>query len=320
MPQILSIVAPVYIAIGVGYLAVRKNVLTGPDLRMLGKFVVTFALPAMMFKALLQQDIGRSLHPTYLAAYLIGSVVAFATGFGVYRIGLRRSAVPSIFAALGMSASNSAFIGFPLVLQVAPSVAPEAFAMNMMVENLALLPTVLILASRADGQQSAWMDGIRTAIWRTAKNPMIVALGLGICASLAHLTLPEPAQRTLAMFAVTSTGLSLFVIGGTLAGVKPQGLMTRIAPISVGKLVGHPVLVAAAMSLLATLGARAIPHDLALAGLVMASVPMVSIYPILAQAHGAGEDSAAALFLTTVSAFFTLSAVIWMIQAGIVRV
>lgn len=47
---------------------------------------------------------------------------------------------------------------------------------------------------------------------------------------------------------------------------------------------------------------------------VMAAVPMLGIYPILAQKHGHDTMAAAAQLGTTVASFFTLMALIWGIQ------
>ena len=44
---------------------------------------------------------------------------------------------------------------------------------------------------------------------------------------------------------------------------------------------------------------------------VMAAVPMLGIYPILAQRHGHDTMAAAAQLGTTVASFFTLTAVVW---------
>jgi malonate transporter len=58
------------------------------------------------------------------------------------------------------------------------------------------------------------------------------------------------------------------------------------------------------------------PMDASLqtAAVLMAAVPMLGIYPILAQKHGHDTMAAAAQLGTTVASFFTLSSLVWLLQ------
>ena len=55
------------------------------------------------------------------------------------------------------------------------------------------------------------------------------------------------------------------------------------------------------------------PH-LQLAAVMLAAMPMMGIYPILAQSYGKEDLGAAALLATTVASFFTLSGLLWLTQ------
>jgi len=50
------------------------------------------------------------------------------------------------------------------------------------------------------------------------------------------------------------------------------------------------------------------------AALLTGALPMLGIYTILSQRHGHGTVSAAALLVTTVLSFFTLSAVLFVLK------
>ena len=47
---------------------------------------------------------------------------------------------------------------------------------------------------------------------------------------------------------------------------------------------------------------------------LMAAMPMMGIYLILAQANGQEDFSAAALLVTTLGSFFTLSGLLWVFR------
>lgn len=124
--------------------------------------------------------------------------------------------------------------------------------------------------------------------------------------------LPEPVLRAVNLFAVSSAGLSLFVIGGTLVGLPLGGMGQQIMPMVLGKLVLHPLAVFAAVMALPLVGFPAREPSLRLAAVLLAAMPMMSIYPILAQSHGKENLGAAALLVTTVVSFFSLSGLIWL--------
>ena len=76
--NILAITVPIYIVMGIGYSAGRAGLFSAPDMRVLGKFVVKFALPALLFTALSQRPIADIVNGSYLAAYAVGSLAVFA--------------------------------------------------------------------------------------------------------------------------------------------------------------------------------------------------------------------------------------------------
>ena len=129
----------------------------------------------------------------------------------------------------------------------------------------------------------------------------------GILASWAGVALPAALSRTVQLFAQASGALSLFVIGGSLVGLHIKGTLGTVAQISVGKLVLHP------LAMLLVLG-WLVPVDdpqLRTAALLSCAMPMLGIYAILSQRHGHEGISSAALLVTTVASFFTLSAFLW---------
>jgi len=125
--------------------------------------------------------------------------------------------------------------------------------------------------------------------------------------------LPEPVLRAINLFALSSAGLSLFVIGGTLVGLPLAGLGQQIMPIAFGKLVLHPLAVFAAVMALPMLGLAALEPSLRMAAVLLAAMPMMGIYPILAQSYGKEDLGAAALLVTTIASFFSLSGLIWLL-------
>lgn len=315
MLEILSITGPIYLIIMIGFFAVRFELFSKADMRVLGKLVINLALPCLLFTALSERAIGEIVRVDYLAAYATGTLAVIANAFFWSRCVAKQPAPAGAYVAMGMSSSNSSFVGFPILLLTLPAVAPSAFALNLMVENLLVLPLLLLIAD-ASGQ-----GGVPPAVLlrqlarRLVTNPLIIALVLGLAAALLQLKLPTPLARTATMFAQASGVLSLLVIGGTLYGLQMRGLAGRVLPVVLGKLVLHPLLVFAAFSALPWFGFT-LPGEMKQAGVLLAAMPVMSIYPIFAQRHGLEGDAAATLLLTTLGSFLTLNLLLTMLHAG----
>lgn len=121
-----------------------------------------------------------------------------------------------------------------------PSVAGVTLALNMMVENLLVIPLVIVMAEHGQHGAGGWAALKKLAI-QLATTPLILAMVAGLAVSMAELKVPAFFGRTVEMIAAASGALSLFVIGGALAGLLVRGMGRAIVPIVLGKLVIHPL-------------------------------------------------------------------------------
>lgn len=311
MLDILAITGPIFIVIAVGFAAVRSGLFAKADTRALGAFVINIALPAVLFKALSQRSFGEVMNPTHLAAYAIGSLAAFGVGVAVMRV-LRRQPMPkAAIVGMGMAMSNSAFIGFPVALQLFGQVAAVGLALALIVENLILLPLVIALAESSGDNGARVGRVVAQTFARLLKNPIVLAIVAGFGASLLGLRPPLMLAKAIDMLALASAPVALFVIGGALVGQKVGGMVGDLGLIAAGKLVLHPLAVLGMFWLLP-------PVDpvLQMAGVLFASAPMATVYPIIGQKYGQDGMCSAALVVTTVASFVTLSVVVGVLRAG----
>lgn len=307
MLDILSVTTPIYLAIATGFLTARFGLFSKSEMRVLGRFVIHIALPALLFNALIQRRFDEILNGTYLAAYVAGSMLNLGLALLWARRLTRHEPSAHPYIAMGMTCSNSGFVGFPIMLLTLPSVAGIALALNMLVENILLLPLLMSLAEHRAEAGGGRLRAIGQSILRLRKNPLIIAIFAAVVLSLLELQLPAAVSRTVALFSQASSAVSLFVIGGTLYGLSAKGMRSKIIPITLGKLVLHPLSVWLALTLAVLLGMPALPADLRTALLLTAALPVMSIYPILGMRHGHEGFCAAALLSTTTLSFFTLS-------------
>lgn len=318
MLSILAITGPIYLVAAIGFLCTRAGLFERADMRVLGKFVVNLALPALLFNAISQRSFAEVLNPVFIAAYALGSLGANLAGVLWARKVAGKPLSAAAIVGMGMSCPNSGFIGFPLVAQLfGPVNAGIGLALAMLVENFLTLPLSLALADSDTGEAGAGQTrgqrlraALRQSLRGIARNPMIWGIALGLVFSLAGWRLPQPAARTVDLFAAACASIGLFVIGGSLVGISVRGLARDVAVIAAGKLLLHPLLV-----LLAVLLLPPMPRELQVTAVVMAAVPMLGIYPVLAQKHGHDAMAAAAQLATTVASFLTLALAVGAAQA-----
>jgi hypothetical protein len=311
MLDILSITSPIYLIILLGFAMTRVGIFAKAEMRVFGKFVFNLALPALLFRAVAQRPIGEIVNVSYLLAYLCGTLLVIGCGYLWCRrvSGLDRTV--STIHVMGMACTNSAYVGYPILLLTLAPVAGVSLALNMVVENLFIIPLLLFMASTEGGASGRWHAASR-ALARLLRIPLIIALLAGLAVSLLGVKLPEPITRTVDLLATSSSALALFVVGGTLVGLSVHGLGSKVLPVSAGKLIFHPLAMLLMVTALPALGLPQIEPSLRMAVILMAAMPMIGIYPTLAQAYGQEDFAAVAMLVTTTLSFFTLSGMLWL--------
>jgi len=306
MLNILSITGPIYLSIALGFAATRHGLFSKVDGQVLGRFVLNFALPAMLFNTLSQRNFSEVLNPNYLIAYGVGSLCAFGIGFGVWRVWRQKPLTESGMVAMGVSCSNSGYVGYPILLQFLGPAAGIGLALTVLIENLITIPLALAIAESGETQHLSWQRTVLESLKRMTKLPMMQAIVLGFLFSMFGVHLPEVLSKTVNLFAASTAAIALFVNGGSLVGMRVVGLIQEVRWIAFGKLVLHPLAVGLMLMVVGP-----IESSLKISAVLLAGMPMLGIYPLLAQRHGQEGFCAAALLVTTVTSFFTISLILW---------
>lgn len=306
--EIFGITLPIFILIALGYGAVRLDLFSKEGIHHLSQFLIKFGLPALLFSAISRRDIAEVVQIDYLFVYGIASAMSFFVIFQLARILLSKGLPDCAIYGMGSSMSNSIMIGFPVMTSVIGPVAAIPFALSLMVENFLMMPLTLILADMGKNREARLVAVLKQVAGNILKNPFIIAIFLGLIFSLWNLSLPAPATRVIDLLSGTVTGLGLFIIGGLLVGFDSAGKRGDITLIVIGKLFIHPLSVLLILFFFPTMD-----QDLKTACLIMASVPMLSIFPVIGQKYNLGQLCAASILPTTVVSFFTITLLIWLL-------
>lgn len=307
MLTIIAITTPIFIMIFLGYFAVRSQLVPSETIAGMSKIVMYFTLPALIFSTLARMEFDDVIVPVYLATYAIGSVLTLLIGLFISLKLMNKSLTESTLKGLGMSNSNSAFFAYPVMLLAFSDPPTASFAMSLIIENILILPLAFVIleVSSSSGQGLNPVKMAYTVLKRLIKNPLILAVTGGVLASTFHLALPAVIDRVLVMLSGASATLALIVLGGSLVGTSLKGNTKDICFVTIGKLILHPVMIA-----VVALFMPEMDRNLLLGGILIAAVPMMSIYPIIGNQYGFRSLCASILLITTLASFVTLAIIL----------
>lgn len=245
MLEIISLIAPVFGLIGLGFLAARGQILNDGAAHTLAMFGYKIAMPALLFRAM--ANIGEvPVSPLWLVlTYTIGIAVTWAAATIATRALLRRPAEDAPAFAMGACFSNGVMLGFPVILlALGPEAAtPMAFIATCETVLLWVAGTLHMgLVSRGAGDGRSALSSLGSVLLDVAKNPLIIALAAGLAWNATGLVVPGVPARLIDMLAGAAIPVSLFALGMSLAAYRFRGQASSVAMLCGLKLMLYPAL------------------------------------------------------------------------------
>lgn len=301
----LELIAPIFALMLIGFVAVRSGYFPAAGLRGVSAFIARVAVPVLIFKALAERDLAEILNTPYLLAYSLASLIPFGAAFVFARLARGQDTVSAAFYGMGASFSNSIMIGLPIITALFGQAAMVPFALTLLVENLLMMPLTLALADSGQRQHASMLARLLATVPTIARNPIVIAIVLGLLASVLGLPLPAVATGAMGLLASTVTGAALFAVGGMLVGQRVGSMALDLGAIAAGKLLLHPLATFAVFALV-----PGIPAQHAAVAVLLASAPMFGIYAVLGEQYGKGAFCAAAIVPTTALSFLSITAAV----------
>ncbi|MBM6550089.1 AEC family transporter [Marinomonas ostreistagni] len=303
MNAVLNITAPIFFLILLGFIAIRFKLLPKEALPALSKFVLYMALPSVMITKIAALDLAAVINVPYMLVYALAGLTVFVVTLMLARFVLKERWSTSGVSAMGGMMPNSAFIGFPILLQFLDTAPAQAFAMALVVENILFLPLGLIFVESVHGHSGGTVKFVLAKVAkRIATNPIILAVFFGVLMSMLGLHFPRAIGGGLELLAQAAAPAALIVIGGSLVGVVIKGDKLRIGLVTSMKLILFPT-----MTFILLQFFPAMPYHLKAGVLVFSTVPMFSVYPIIGGEYGQRDFCASVLLVTTILSFFSIS-------------
>ena len=141
--SVAQVIAPIFLAIGLGILARRKQLLTSSEVRGLQQFAIQFGLPCVVFNSCLTADMGlESL--TSMVMILIPALVLTFWAFRARKKKFPYHNLPMLF-----SARETGMLGIPLFIILFGSAQVYRMGVLDLTQAITAYPVIAILTSNA---------------------------------------------------------------------------------------------------------------------------------------------------------------------------
>ncbi len=212
MASVLAAVLPVFALILAGYVCGRRGSLGEGATDVLNRFVVTLALPALLFLGAAHVTRASAGPPAFLYAFSAAMFACFFLSFTLERLagyGIADCAI----AGLGGGYANTGFMGIPLCLAVFGDPGLQPALMSSLL-TISLLFAVALALIEFDLQSSP--DLLRTLL-RTGRallgNPLLLAPLAGFALDLSGYALPAPLRHFATLLGDAASPCALVTIG-----------------------------------------------------------------------------------------------------------
>lgn len=310
MLTILNVVAPVFLLIALGYTAVRLKLFPRSGIAGLIGFVHTFAVPCLLFRAMLTVDFAAAFNPAIIGPFYFAATCMMVFGYCIARGAFKRR--PGEAVAVGFAAmfSNTVMMGIPILQR-----AYGEEGMPIVYSIIGLHAPVLVTAAmlfmelmRRDGGKIS--TALAGGMVKSLKNPILVGVGLGLAGNLAGIELSGVPEEVTLMLASTVMPVALFGLGGALNDYKLADNWGEAAVMSALKLLAQPLI--AWVIMVPILG---VPLEMARYGIVLAAMPAgINVYIFATYYNRATNVAANSILISTAFSIITIS--IWLLVFG----
>ena len=236
MLHVLSIVAPVFGLMALGFAAQHTGFVSSRAGEGLSEFVFSIAVPALIFKTLTAAELPAAQPWGYWCAYFGGVIIVWTVATLAARRFFGVSPVEGVVAGFCASQANTVFVGVPLILEAyGPEGAVPLFLLIAI--HLPLMITAAMLL--VEGRNAHWLKVGRQLI----TSPILLAIGVSVLVKATDAPVPGTVKTIVDMLGAAASPCALFAMGIALKRYGFGDSIGLSAVVTGLKLIVHPLLV-----------------------------------------------------------------------------
>lgn len=296
----LNITLPIFLTIVVGYILRQIKLLDGNFVKILNKLNFNVTLPALVFVDLYEADFYEVWDTGYVLFCFIVTLICIVVILCLTLIFCKNKSIIGEFVQASYRGS-AALLGLALVQNIygTATMAPLMFIGSVPLYNVA---AVIILSVFGTEENNLDKKQLLHSLKGVFTNPILIAIALGLMASLARIELPLIAEKTISNLAVSATPLALLGLG---AGFEGKAARRVLKPTLLASFVRLFALCAVFLPVAVHMG---FTGEKLIAILVMLGAPTTPSCYIMAKNMGhEGTLTSGAVVITTLLSSLTLT-------------
>ena len=308
---IFDIVAPVFLVIAAGYLAVWRGLFAAGMVDGLMRFAIQFAVPCLLFRATSTMDLASAYDWRLMGSFYVGAALSFATATLVTWKLFGRNPADAVAVGFGALFSNLVLLGLPISERAwgldSKAMASAYAIVSVHAPFCYLLGITSIEWLRADGRS---IQGTARIVLRAMfRNSLMIGIGLGFIVNLSGMALPALLTASIDIVARAALPVALFGLGGMLARYSFKESISEAGSISIISLLLHPGITYVLCRLLG------VPEALTGAAVLMAAMaPGINAYVFASMYHRGQGTAASTVLLGTAASVLTVSTWLWILH------
>lgn len=205
----LRAVLPLFLIMGVGYLAKTLHAIERSDIPKLSKLAFRYFMPVMLFYNLYTSDLQHAIQPAALLYTLLGALLVYGLGLA-YVLLTEKEDLKKGVKIQGIYRSNTAIVGIPL----AAALVGEGNDLGPVVLMVAtVVPLFNVLAVITLEAFNGRRPPVKKLVLDILKNPLIIGSAAGLLALLSGIRLPYVLEATVKQISAATNPLLLFLLG-----------------------------------------------------------------------------------------------------------
>lgn len=306
----INVTLPIFLVMVIGYVLRQTGMLNDNFVTVANKFNFKVTLPFMLFRDIAGVDIRAVFDLKYVLFCALTSALCFWLIWGGVKLFVRDKSIRGAFVQASFR-SSAAVMGLAFIQNI---YGTSAMGPLMIIGAVPLYNIFSVLVLTFESSDAAGLDKrakIKEALINIVKNPIIIAIFLGIIAALLQLEFPTIINKTVNSVAQMATPLALITIGAGFEGRKALAKMKPTIAAALIKLVVQPLIFLPVAAWMGFDGEKMI------AILIMLAAPTTpSCYIMAKNMNNDGVLTASVVVATTLLAAFTLTGWIFVLKTA----
>ncbi len=271
----LNATMPVFFVIVLGYVFRKTDLVNDNFVQVADKFNYKVTLPVLLFCNISTMDIYSLFDLKFFLFCMIASASFFFAVWAGAHIFIKDKHIIGSFVQ-GSCRGSAAILGIAFIQNIYGNagLAPLMIAACAPVYNIM---SVFVLTLESDQKDLNFAKNMKRAFINVAKNPIIIAVLLGMLTALSGVEFPAMFNKTLDNLSVIATPLALLTIGASFEGAKA---LTKLKPTIAATLIKLVLLPAVFLPIAIFMGFR--NHEL-VSILIMVGAPTTATSYIMAK-------------------------------------